>query len=221
MWLLISCVVIFVVSLAYTLARLIIRQLRLASHLGRAPRPVKPIDPSLRGAWHTSFWALEALPGGHDRCLFVHLCWCMAAGEIAKRTGGSYSLDCCLGGIAGMYVGFPVCFGVTRARLRAQHGIPGSLAADICLTAVCPCNYLAQALNQLDVADGVTAAAPRMPDIYRGQCRRAPPAAQPVARPASLPAGAPKGDGGSGGSEVGGVLKLAVRPASELPRVVV
>lgn len=206
MWLLISCIAIFTVSALYTLARYARRALRIAARSGVAPRPVKPIDPSLRGEWHASFWEMEDAPGGHDRCLYVHVCWCLAAGEVAKRTGGSYSLDCCLGGVAGMYIGFyPCCWGLTRARLRALHGIPGSLPADVCATALFPCCYLAQALNQLDVADGISAAAPRMPDVARGRFGK---------QAVSSQAGAAKAAGGEGVGVGVGTTPLAVRPAA-------
>jgi hypothetical protein len=66
-----------------------------------------------------------------------------------------------------MYIGYyPICWGLTRCRLRARFGIPGSLANDVCAAAIFPCCYLAQSLNQLDMSDGISASAPRMPDVW-------------------------------------------------------
>ena len=111
---------------------------------------------------------MDALPGGRDRCLFVHCCVCLAAGEVAKRSGGHYAVDCCCAGVAGMYIGFyPLCWGWTRAQLRGNFGIPGNLCMDVLITGVFPCCYLSQALNQLDLAEGISASAPRMPELMR------------------------------------------------------
>jgi len=100
-----------------------------------------------------------------------------------------------------------LCWDLSRARLRALHGIPGSLAADVCATALCPCCYLAQALNQLDAADGISAAVPRMPDVARGRFGK---------QAVSSAAGAAKAAGVGEGVSVGATplaARLAAAPA--------
>ncbi len=108
----------------------------------------------LAGRWQSDLCDMAGAPGGTDRCLYVHLCWPLAAGEVAQRTGGNYFLDCCIGGTLGFAYAFS-CFiwAPSRARLRTLHGIPGSLLEDVAVTALLPCCYLAQALNHLDIVD--------------------------------------------------------------------
>ena len=166
-FLFLSCVVFFCGSLAYTLLRL------LRSHLKtryRAERP-RHIDPGSRGQWLASFWDMEAGPGNRDRCFYVHFCPCLAAGEVAKRLGGSYALDCCFGGVGGLYVGYyPCVWAFTRTKLRMQFGIAGNWCSDFWLIALFPCCYLAQALNHLDISNGVEAPVPRCTELLKGNC---------------------------------------------------
>lgn len=114
----------------------------------------------LVGRWLAPLCDMAAAPGGMDRCLYVHACFCLAAGEVAQRTGGSYFLDCAIGGILGFGYCFSCCvWAPTRARLRMMHGIPGDALEDLVVTGALPCCYLAQALNHLDLVGSATARA--------------------------------------------------------------
>lgn len=119
-------------------------------------------DPTKRGAWLASFWEMHAAPGGTDRCLYVHACWPCAAGDVAKRVGLYYTWDCLLGGLIGMLLTstYFVCFGYTRSVLRGKFDIPGNLLMDSIATCLFPCCFLAQSLNHLDLAEGITASPP-------------------------------------------------------------
>jgi len=125
-----------------------------------APAPAR--GPGARpGAWQAPLWDMSAPPGGEARCLMAHACWCLLAGEVADRTGGSCLVDGLVGGTWGCFTcAYMPLWALTRYRLRQRHGIEGSIAED-CLVAGClpPC-YLAQALNHLDIVEGV---APRSP----------------------------------------------------------
>ena len=110
-------------------------------------------DPST--GWRAPLCDMASAPGGWDRCLLVHLCWCFPAGEIAERVGGVYAIDCCIGGVCGCLLS-PIPFyfipwAFTRKRLRELHAIPGSLLCDCVVTACLPPCALAQALTHLDV----------------------------------------------------------------------
>lgn len=108
----------------------------------------------LAGRWLAPLCDMTAHPGGMDRCVYVHLCWPLAAGEVAQRTGGNYVVDCCVGGVFGFgYMFSCLVWSTTRTRLRALHGIPGDVAEDCVVTGLLPCCYLAQALNHLDLVD--------------------------------------------------------------------
>ncbi len=106
------------------------------------------------GAWKSDLLDMMGHPGGRDRCVYTHLCFPCAAGDVARRTGGSYFTDCAIGGTLGMWYFFSGCiWGPTRTRLRLMHGIAGSVIDDFCLTSLLPCCYLSQALNHLDIVD--------------------------------------------------------------------
>jgi Cys-rich protein (TIGR01571 family) len=223
---LLSCVFIMLASILFTLARqfLSARKEQRRAEGGAPPLPPAAaaagahLDPSLRGRWLSSFWDMHELPGGADRCIFVHACFCLAAGEVAKRTGQSYYQDCCLGSIAGMWIGFyPFLYGFTRMKVRAMYGIPGNYGADVCLTGLFPCCYLAQALNQMDLAEGITASAPRMPEIYA--CKYSSSRSRLGAPPwpfteAGAVAGAGKGEGAGAGA---GAAPSTTATAVQLP----
>ena len=154
------------------------------------------------GGWKSPLCDLAGEPGGCERCAYTHLCFCLAAGEVAEKTGGSWLVDCCLASTLGcLYFSYCFCWGCTRSRLRAQQGIPGSLCCDFVTTLLCPPCYLAQALNHLDLS--ASAAALSGP-------RRSESAAIPTdVRPFSgagrrLSAG---GGGGGGGSAASGSAK--------------
>lgn len=57
--------------------------------------------------------------------------------------------------------GIPWSF--TRTAIRHRDGIPGSCVEDCIAITCCPCCYLAQALNHLDLVDDAAAVVGRMP----------------------------------------------------------
>lgn len=100
-------------------------------------------------------WRVDLIswPGGW-RCLYTHLLWPFAAGEVARRGGRSYALDCCGGGVIGCALClYCIPWSLTRAQLRAARGIEGSIVEDAALSFCCPPCYLVQALAELDAAD--------------------------------------------------------------------
>ena len=111
------------------------------------------------GVWLSRLSDSSGAPGGEERCLYAHLCCCLAAGEVAARTPGNPPearyLDCCCGGILGCAAcTYCCCWGVTRTRLRHAYNIPGSSCADHILVTIFPTCYITQALNHLDLAEG-------------------------------------------------------------------
>ena len=117
------------------------------------------------GVWLSRLSDAAGAPGGEARCVYVHACWCLAAGEVAARVPRNPPearlLDCLCGGIVGCAVcAYCVCWGVTRTRLRHQYNIPGNSFADLATTLLCPTCYLSQALNHLDLAQGAKYAVP-------------------------------------------------------------
>jgi Cys-rich protein (TIGR01571 family) len=103
--------------------------------------------------WLSDFWDIRGAPGGDARCLYTHFCWCLAAGDVADKVGGSYALDCGVGFFGMYWCIYWIPFGLTRTRLRTAHGIEGSLMEDFLATACCPCCYLSQALNHLELVE--------------------------------------------------------------------
>lgn len=51
-----------------------------------------------------------------------------------------------------------VPWGLTRSQIRRRDGIPGTFLGDCIAVTCCPCCYLAQALNHLDLVDAAAAA---------------------------------------------------------------
>jgi Cys-rich protein (TIGR01571 family) len=95
------------------------------------------------GGWRAGLCDMTAQPGGCSRCLAVHLVWCWPAAVIAQRTGGSAVLDGLLAGCVCCCLTTPFCFyapfwAETRGRLRAAHGIPGSLSEDCAVACLLP-----------------------------------------------------------------------------------
>ena len=149
------------------------------------------------GGWKSPLCDIAGAPGGWERCAYTHICFCLAAGEVAEKTGGSWVVDCGIASTLGcLYCAYCCCWGLTRSRLRAQQGIPGSLGHDLLVTCLCPPCYLSQALNHLEIS--ASAAALSTP-------RRSASAAIPTdVRPFSgagrrLSAGGSGGGGGGGG----------------------
>lgn len=129
--------------------------------------------------WAAPIADMAAWPGGFTRCLYVHACCCLAAGDVAQKVGRDYCVDCCWGGICGIATCTNgLCWGPTRTQVRRSYGnVPGAQLVDIAVTTLLPCCYLAQALNHID--------------IFEERARRvggAPPVALPVARPVAPPA---------------------------------
>lgn len=125
------------------------------------PTPATPSQAMPIGRWQSDLFDMTGAPGGKDRCVYTHLCFPCAAGDVARRTGGSYCLDCAIGGTLGMVYAFAGClWGATRTQLRLQHNIPGSTLEDFCVTTLLPCCYLSQALNHLDIVDAARAPLP-------------------------------------------------------------
>jgi Cys-rich protein (TIGR01571 family) len=117
------------------------------------------------GAWLSKLSDASGAPGGEGRCVYVHLCWCLAAGDVAARVPHNPPearlLDCLCGGLLGCAVcTYCMCWGVTRTRLRHQHNIPGNSFVDHIITLLFPTCYLSQALNHLDLAQGAKYAVP-------------------------------------------------------------
>jgi Cys-rich protein (TIGR01571 family) len=111
------------------------------------------------GGWRSALLDVAGAPGGCDRCLYTHFCTCFAAGDVAARSGGSYCVDCALGTFGCLYCLYGLCYGATRARLRAQHRIPGNIVSDCLLsTLLFPCT-LSQQLNHLDLCEAGAALA--------------------------------------------------------------
>jgi len=93
-----------------------------------------------------------------------HLLWCLPAGEVAARTGGSALVDGFCGGLVCCCLTPPLClyavpWAMTRARLRAQLGHPPDALSDALVACCLPPCYLAQALNELDLAGAAGAPA--------------------------------------------------------------
>ncbi len=123
---------------------------------------------------------------------------------MAQRTGGSYTVDCFVGTLGCLYCAYGLCYGMSRARLRQQQGIPGHCIEDcLCATLAPPC-VLSQALNHLDLVEAQAALSIRSTPAQRaaaaaviptdvrafsGRGRRLSDAALPA--PAPAPAGAP------------------------------
>ena len=51
-----------------------------------------------------------------------------------------------------------VPWGLTRSQIRRRDGIPGTFLGDCIAVTCCPCCYLAQALNHLDLVDAAAVA---------------------------------------------------------------
>jgi Cys-rich protein (TIGR01571 family) len=136
------------------------------------------------GGWDTGLLDTAGEPGGLDRALYTHACFCLAAGDVAERTGGCYVIDCCLASSLGCL--YCLCereasaaqrrrheptdshthrhadcipWGITRRRFRRQRGIPGSLLGDVATAMFCPPCVFSQQLNQLDIDAARLAAA--------------------------------------------------------------
>ena len=108
-------------------------------------------------------WAapLIAWPGC-CRCLFACLAWPFAAGEVARRArrASPLTIDGCGGGVVGcLFCLYWVPWGLTRAQLRAQRRIDGSVVNDFCLALFCPPCVLIQELEELDAAAAAAATA--------------------------------------------------------------
>lgn len=124
----------------------------------------EPDESEQTGAFLAPFWDMSAEPGGSSRCLYVHFCFPCAAGDVAERVFGpqsyAYYVDCCCGGLVGMYFGFyAVPWACTRTQLRVQDRIRGTYDNDCCAAFWFPCCVLAQELNHLDIRDARRAAA--------------------------------------------------------------
>ena len=105
--------------------------------------------------WRAPFWDMSAPPGGEARCLAAHVCFICLAGEVAERTGGSYFFDGILGGTVGCITcAYMPMWALTRYRLRQRLGIRGNPLGDLIVAGCCPPCYLAQSLNELDIAAG-------------------------------------------------------------------
>jgi len=72
---------------------------------------------------------------------------------VAERTGGSYLLDGVFGGTVGcVWCCYMPLWALTRSRVRQRLGIRGSLLEDLLVAGCLPPCYLAQSLNELDLA---------------------------------------------------------------------
>jgi hypothetical protein len=110
--------------------------------------------------WQAPLWDMGAPPGGAHRCLYVHVCWPCAAGDIAARTHGVWAIDAICGGVLGCFFCFYcVPWALTRQRLRNADSIDGNLACDCLVTTALPPCYLAQALNHMELRDSARTAA--------------------------------------------------------------
>jgi len=117
------------------------------------------------GVWQSKLSDWAGPPGGNERCVYTHVCCCLAAGDVAGRIAGSSEtnkhVDCCCGGVIGCAI-CAYCFfwGVTRTKLRNMYNIPGNSFADHILVLLFPPCYLSQALNHLDLAQQKPPGAP-------------------------------------------------------------
>ena len=115
--------------------------------------------------WVASLLDMAAPPGGTGRCVYVHFCFCCAAGDVAARVGRPYLVDCLFGGIFGLATCTNgLCWGPTRAMVREHYGnVPGHLLVDIAATTLLPCCYLAQSLNHMDLLEAARASSAALP----------------------------------------------------------
>ena len=60
-------------------------------------------------------------PGGYGRCCYV--CWCLpcAAGDVARRVGGGYCIDCCVPCVFPLLA--PFIWGYTRTAVRMKYNM--------------------------------------------------------------------------------------------------
>jgi Cys-rich protein (TIGR01571 family) len=140
-------------------------------------------------AWRSGLFD-AAYSSDNSSCIAAHLCWPFVAGQVAERTGGSYGVDCCVGGVVGcVYCFYCVPWAITRQRLRRRLNIKGSFVEDALVTLFCPPFYLTQATHELDREDAERDAARSPPAQAQAQAR---PAGVPAATLAALASGAPK-----------------------------
>ena len=138
-------------------------------------------------AWRSGLFD-AAFASDTSSCIAAHVCWPFLAGQVAERTGGSYGVDCCVGGVIGcVYCFYCVPWAITRQRLRRQLNIEGSLVEDALVTLCCPPFYLTQATHELDREDAERGAA-RSPPAHAQAQAQAHAQAQAQARPAGTPA---------------------------------
>ena len=124
-----------------------------AAAAGAGGAPEAALLPGAAREWRASLCDMSAPPGGEARCLAAHLCWVCLAGEVAERTGGSYLLDGLIGGTFGCLTClYAPLWALTRYRLRQRLGIAGHPVEDLLVAGCCPPCYLAQSLNELDLA---------------------------------------------------------------------
>ena len=112
------------------------------------------LNSPLEAGWAAPLCAMDAFPGGRARCVYVHFCFCCAAGDIALKVNRDYFYDCFCGGVVGLATCTNgICWGTTRTMLREKYRIPGLEVLDIAVVTALPCCYLAQALNHVEIME--------------------------------------------------------------------